>query len=133
MKGDLNLEELTAKLCENPEFAAGWAEDEPRVHLAGNVFRLRAAAGLTQAELAQAAQMKQPRIAEIERGDGNPTLLTMTRLANALGVAVDRLLVDPRTVSDPRTAASKRTIVRAIGAPPAAQADAGSPRKRATA
>ena len=92
MEGDLTLEEFTAVLCEDPEFAAGWAEDVPRIDLGVNVYRLRAAAGLTQLQLAEAAQMKQPRIAEIERGDGNPTLLTITRIALALGVPVHRLL-----------------------------------------
>lgn len=129
MKGDLTLEELTAKLCENPEFAAAWAEDEPRVHLGGNVYRLRAAAGLTQLQLAEAAKMKQPRIAEIERGDGNPTLLTLARIAAALGVSPDRLLVDPRTVADPRAFADKRNPARANAAGPAA----GKARKRAAA
>ena len=132
MKGDLTLEELTARLCEDPEFAAGWAEDEPRVHLAGNVYRLRAAQGLTQLQLAEAAGMKQPRIAEIERGDGNPTLLTMTRIAIALGVAPHRLLVDPRTVADPRASADKRNLARANAGGPAGSA-AGKTRKRAAA
>lgn len=132
MKGDKTLEELTAKLCEDPEFAAGWAEDEPRVHLAGNVYRLRAAAGLTQLQLAEAAKMKQPRIAEIERGDGNPTLLTMTRIAIALGVAPDRLLVDPKAVSDPRASTDRRTITRANAPAPTGPAPARG-RKRAAA
>lgn len=131
MKGDLTLEELIALQCEDPEFAAGWAEDEPRVHLAVNVYRLRAAAGLTQLQLAEAAKMKQPRIAEIERGDGNPTLLTMTRIAIALGVAPYRLLVDPKTVADPRASADKRNIARANS--PAPRPAAGKARKRAAA
>lgn len=131
MKGDLTLQELTAKLCEDPAFAAGWAEDEPRVHLAVNVYRLRAAAGLTQLQLAEAATMKQPRIAEIERGDGNPTLLTMTRIAIALGVAPDRLLVDPKTVADPRASADQRNIARANA--PASRPAAGKTRRRAAA
>lgn len=97
MKGDLTLEELIALQCQDPEFAAGWAEDVPRINLGVNVYRLRTAAGLTQQQLADAARMKQPRIAEIERCDGNPTLLTMTRIARALGVAPDRLLVDCKT------------------------------------
>lgn len=105
MKGDMTLDELIAKLCENPEFAEGWAEDQPRLHLEVNVYRLRTAAGLTQQQLADAARMKQPRIAEIERGDGNPTLLTMTRIARALGVTPDRLLLDPKAAKTKEPAA----------------------------
>lgn len=132
MKRDLTLDELTAKMCEDSRFAAGWAEDVPRVHLGVNVYRLRAAAGLTQLQLAEAAKMKQPRIAEIERGDGNPTLLTMTRIAIALGVAPDRLLVDPAAVSDPRAAAGARKATQSPAAPPARSAAVKRP-KRATA
>ncbi|HEY7766821.1 helix-turn-helix transcriptional regulator, partial [Longimicrobium sp.] len=48
----------------------------------------------TQQQLAEAAGLSQPRIAEIERSDANPTLLTITRIANALGVRVERLFAD---------------------------------------
>ena len=34
------------------------------------------------------------RIAEVERGDSNPRLLTLSKLAHALGVTVSDLLVD---------------------------------------
>lgn len=93
MKGDPTLEEWLAKQCEDPEFAEGWAEDLPRVDLAVNVHRLRTTAGLTELQLAEAAKLREPRIVEIERGDGNPSLLTLTRIAIALGVPVDRLVV----------------------------------------
>ena len=112
MTEDWSLEAFIARQCEDPEFAEGWAEDQPRIHLGVNVYRLRTAAGLTQQQLADAARMKQPRIAEIERCDGNPTLLTMTRIARALGVTPDRLLVDPKKTrkggpADESTAAAK--------------------------
>lgn len=45
---------------------------------------LRTDKGLTQVELAAAAGVPQPEISRIERGTGNPTRDTLTRLAAAL-------------------------------------------------
>ena len=79
---------------QDPEFAARWAESTPTIDLAVNICRVREERGLTQKQLAEAAGISQPRIAEIERSDANPTLLTITRIANALGVRVERLFAD---------------------------------------
>lgn len=95
MEGDMTLEEFLAVELRDPGFAAEWAVQEPFRHLPLNVWSLREARGMTQQQLAHAAKMKQPRIAEIERGDGNPTLLTISRVAFALGVTADRLLAEP--------------------------------------
>ena len=43
MSKDWSFEGLIARLSENPEFAEGWAEDQPRIHLGVNVYRLRTA------------------------------------------------------------------------------------------
>ena len=62
--------------------------------LASNVYRLRKDRGLTQEQLAEAVGVRQPRIAEVERGDSNPRLDTLEKLAFALGVPTFALL-DP--------------------------------------
>jgi len=59
--------------------------------LAANVSRLRHEKGFTQKELGIRAGMSQPRIAEIERGDGNPELKTLIRIARALDVDLSTL------------------------------------------
>lgn len=79
----------------DPEFEAEHRRIAPRTNLAINVNRLRNAKGWTQETLANAAGMRQPRIAEIERGDANPRLDTITRIAIALGVSDADLLDDP--------------------------------------
>lgn len=48
---------------------------------------------LTQEQLAERSGLSYKFIGEIERGRGNPTLDTIGRLADALGVAVSDLLV----------------------------------------
>lgn len=100
MEGDLTLEEVIAKLCEKPSFARLWAEGEARRDLSYNLWRLREDRGWTQQQLAARAGIKQPRIAEIESGNGNPTLLTLSRLAIALGVRVERLLAEVRPAAE---------------------------------
>ncbi len=64
----------------------------PPFVLADNVNRLRRLLGMTQEQLARRAGMRQPRIAEIERADANPTLETLARLARALGLTLPVLL-----------------------------------------
>lgn len=94
MKGDMTWDEYMEENLRDPEYAALWAESLPRIDLAVNVCLLRMERGLSQKQLAHAAGLSQPRITEIERSDANPTLLTITRIANALGVRVERLFAD---------------------------------------
>ena len=92
MRTDDVFEEL---LGDDPEIAEIAAEVDPPSFLAANVYRLRNAQSRTQAELAAAVGISQPRIAEIERGDANPRLVTLGRLAYALRVSVADLLQVP--------------------------------------
>jgi len=67
----------------------------PRHHLSRNIRRLRAAAGLTQYELAQASGVTPSTIARIESdSEIGTTLTTATRLAGALGCTVDDLIAE---------------------------------------
>jgi transcriptional regulator with XRE-family HTH domain len=102
--------EVLARLMRNEEFARAWALEEPRIALAVNVSRLRLDRGLTQQQLAEAAGMRQPRVAELERGDGNPRLETLIRIANALGVDVAVLLDRNRSEEGEASEESHRII-----------------------
>jgi HTH-type transcriptional regulator/antitoxin HipB len=72
----------------SPAFRKAWALEEPRMRVAQNIYRLRSARGLTQQELARRAGMRQPRIAELERGDSGSTQDTLVRIAIALDVDI---------------------------------------------
>lgn len=110
MKARVTWEEYMEERLRDPEYAALWAESLPRIDLAVNVCLLRLERGLSQKQLAEAAGLSQPRITEIERSDANPTLLTITRIANALGVRVERLFAD-KPVRDAEVAAQPQAEV----------------------
>lgn len=136
-------DEHLARQLKDPGFAREWAIQSPLTNLELNVWSLRETKGISQQQLAETAQMKQPRIAEIERGGANPTLLTISRIAVALGVTADRLLAEPdaallsqaRAISEARYAASRPRRNR----PPRPKQDSepaqepASPKRRATA
>jgi transcriptional regulator with XRE-family HTH domain len=56
------------------------------------VRRFREAAGISQEELAALAKIHRTYIGGIERGERNPTLLMIHRLAKALGIKPAQLL-----------------------------------------
>src|SRR5215207_676836 len=72
----------------SPTFREAWGLEEPRMRVAQNIYRLRSERGLTQQELARRAGMRQPRIAELERGDTGSTQDTLIRIAIALEVDI---------------------------------------------
>lgn len=131
-------DEHLARLMDDPEFAREWTIQSPLTNLELNVWSLRETNGITQQELAGAAQMKQPRIADIERGGANPTLLTISRIAVALGVTADRLLAKPdeavlaraRAISDARGASRPRRGRAAKALDELEQAEVPAPRVR---
>ena len=54
----------------------------------GNIRRLRIAAGISQAELAQRMGVDRSYVSGLETGDRNPTIITLWHVAEALGVKV---------------------------------------------
>ncbi|HEX6372970.1 MAG TPA: helix-turn-helix transcriptional regulator [Longimicrobium sp.] len=138
----MTWDEYMAENLRDPEYAAAHAVGQPFSNLALNVWSLRETKGMTQQQLAEAAKMKQPRIADIERDEANPTLLTISRVAFALGVTASDLLAEP----DKARLAKARAMVEASAASRtkrrrAARADTDAPeasepaprRRRATA
>jgi transcriptional regulator with XRE-family HTH domain len=95
MEGDQTWDEYMAEKLRDPEYAKAHAIGRPFSNLSLNVWAYRTTAGMTQEQLAEAAEMSQPRIATIERDEANPTLMTISRIAVALGVTADRLLAEP--------------------------------------
>ncbi|MEP7100426.1 MAG: helix-turn-helix domain-containing protein [Burkholderiales bacterium] len=67
-------------------------------HLARNLASLRHVRALTQDTLAKAAKLPRSTIANLESGEGNPSLTVLVKVAQALGVPIDELLASPRAL-----------------------------------
>ena len=109
----------------SPAFRKAWALEEPRMRVAQNIYRLRSERGLTQQELARRAGMRQPRIAELERGDAGSTQDTLVRIAIALDVDIVDLYERVDQSAPPRRSMAKREprgIVSAERRSPTAEA-----------
>src|SRR5437879_8398526 len=65
-------------------------------HLARNLMNLRHARALTQEALAKSSSVPRSTIANLESGEGNPSLAVLVKVANSLGVPIDELLASPR-------------------------------------
>lgn len=63
-----------------------WLRMNMRKLVGRNFGRLRAAAQLTQEQVAERANLSQQYISGLERGQRNPTIETVYALAKALGV-----------------------------------------------
>lgn len=75
------------------------------VIVGAEVRRLRKARRLTQATLGQAVGINPNLLGRIERGEQNPTLLTLARIADGLDVTIGELVQScprPRLVSASR-------------------------------
>ena len=76
------------------------ASGDPIEHvLAGNLVKERELRQWTQEKLSQASGVGREHLAHIERGEQNPTLDTLVRLAVGLDISVDALL-KPREPED---------------------------------
>jgi transcriptional regulator with XRE-family HTH domain len=60
--------------------------------LADRIRELRDAKGWTQEQLADRAAMQRSYLGDLELGRRNPSVRTLVKLANALGIAVSELL-----------------------------------------
>jgi transcriptional regulator with XRE-family HTH domain len=66
--------------------------NETRARFGAALREWRLRRQLTQEQLAERSDLSYKFIGEVERGQGNPTLDTMSQLANALGIALSVLV-----------------------------------------
>jgi ribosome-binding protein aMBF1 (putative translation factor) len=80
-------EDIVAADMENPEYRAEWERTRFAHEVATRVIRYRVDHNLTQEELARQLGMRQPHVARLEAGDHEPSLTTLRRLAQRLGIS----------------------------------------------
>jgi transcriptional regulator with XRE-family HTH domain len=78
------------------EHAAAYEEARASLMLGQMVHDRRVELGLTQAELAERAEMTQPQLSRLESGGATPTVPLLARLAAALNADLD-IAFRPRT------------------------------------
>lgn len=66
--------------------------DKISEQLGKNMKRIRAKKKMSQGDIAHALEVDRGYISNIENGKKNPTLATIQKLANALGVSANELL-----------------------------------------
>jgi transcriptional regulator with XRE-family HTH domain len=72
---------------------------EINVLVGRNVRRIRLEKGLTQERLAEASDLSQQYLSELERGVRNPTLKILAQIAGALGVQPTDLIAPDQGAS----------------------------------
>ena len=75
----------------------GMPEDVRRL-VGANVRRLRLAAGLSQAGLSERMGVDRAYVSGLEKGERNPTIVTLWHTAEALGVKVRALFEEQRGI-----------------------------------
>lgn len=78
------LTDLDRELRKDPEYEAALQELSPYEGIARQLIAFRIEHGLSQAELARRCGVSQPAIARLERGEHEPRLATLRRVAHAL-------------------------------------------------
>ncbi len=80
------FEEVLAEDLQDSAFRREWERTEIARAVALQVVQYRATHHLTQEELAAKLGVKQPAIARLEAGDHQPSVMTLRRLADRLGM-----------------------------------------------
>jgi DNA-binding XRE family transcriptional regulator len=79
-------QDIVAEALKDPEYRAEWERTRFAHEVAMKVLQYRIEHHLTQTELARRLGMRQPHIARLEAGDHEPSLATLQRLAQVLGL-----------------------------------------------
>jgi DNA-binding XRE family transcriptional regulator len=78
--------DVVAVDLKDPAYRAEWEKTRFAHEVALKVIEYRVEHKLTQTELARQLRMRQPHIARLEAGDHEPSLTTLRRLSQVLGI-----------------------------------------------
>ena len=80
--------EFLDEQLQDPEFKSEYDALEPEFTLMQAMIDARKTTGLTQKQLSEKTGIAQSDISKLESGNANPSLKTLQRLANGLGMRV---------------------------------------------
>ena len=83
-----NFRETLNEQLRDPEFKAEWDSLEPERQIMRAILEGRDERDLTQKQLAEVTGIAQADISRFEDGTGNPSLRTLKRLAEGLGMSL---------------------------------------------
>jgi ribosome-binding protein aMBF1 (putative translation factor) len=87
-------DEIKASRADSPARRQGYDKAGRAIRLAREIRALRQARGLSQRDLAELVGTTQSAIARLEGGHVSPSLTTLDRVADALGVELSLRFVD---------------------------------------
>ena len=73
---------------QRPSFKAEWDTLQPELTIAQAMIDARKESGLTQKQLSERTGIAQADISKLERGNANPSLRTLQRLADGMGMNI---------------------------------------------
>ena len=73
---------------QRPSFKAEWDALQPERTIAQAMIDARKESGLTQKQLSERTGIAQADISKLERGNANPSILTLKRLADAMDMTL---------------------------------------------
>lgn len=86
--------------------------ESSRIALGKRIQKLRQRAGVTQAQLVEKADLSLKHLGELERGRGNPTLLSLESIASALDISLsDMFAFDHERLSPNEIREELRAII----------------------
>lgn len=91
-----NFRETLHEQMGDPEFRAEWEALEPERQIIRAIIEGRERSDLTQQQLAEITGIQQSDISRLENGTGNPSLRTLKRLADGMGMRL-KLEFVPKT------------------------------------
>ncbi len=82
------FKQFKAKALKNPIIKTEYETLGPEYDVVRTIIKERTKRGWSQTELAEAIGSRQPVISRLERGDSNPSLQTLQRIAQALNLSL---------------------------------------------
>ena len=81
-----NFNDFLNEQMKDPEFKAEWDALDPEFSVIEAMLKARKESGLTQKQLSERTGIAQTDISKLERGNANPSLRTLQRLAAGMGI-----------------------------------------------